>query len=375
LKPGIDASLGDAGSLYSFTAKGKPRSGMSNPPMNPEVRAALMADLNKWEVKPVAHAKSQKLKNDEARREDKARRRLMVSPPTGSLTEEEAALESAGDFSWSAASAPALPTGALYGGSAGSSRISSGVPGMRRSASSFSHLRGSSPFARTRKKKTESTWQLDLAQEGSCKKYGLDTAPEGEVKWHKHNLKRQSREHGSVLDTADVGDLGRLSIYHNFITRGHDWDPTPIAAPVLAPSRLLRDLGSDLQSTGCSPGTLSEATIQSELMVSSRRLPRKLVQLDRTQEAPSTERLLEMSSHAKSWGPHRLQLMCQNARISVHTGAKLPEDADGTYLRDSDDPLFSSRNSTGKSPPVPYWGRNGNAPKLLEARASPEVAR
>lgn len=375
LKPGIEASLGPGGSLYSFTAKGKTRAGMCNPPMNPVVRAALMADLNEWKVAPIVKKKKGGQDDDDGNGEKRQTRQKIVLPAAVSARslEDDAALQAAGDPGSTG------PAGGLFGGSAESSRMSSpGPSAMRRTASTPHPYRGGSPFVKSRKKKGDSAWQLDLSQEGKHKKPGLDTAPEGEVKWRTHNLKRTTQQHGFVLEKMDVGELGQLSTYHNSFSRGSLSHPALPLHPV-PPVGQLKDLSKELHSTSHSLQSLSDVTVQSEFSP-SRRMPRKLYNTGPSQESPSMERLLEMAQHVKHTGPHKLQSMCQNARISVHTGQKLPDErsdiagAEGDYI---DDPLFGDcrpgitpRTSTGKALPVPYWGRNGSAPVLRE---SPEI--
>jgi len=395
LVPGIDASLGPGGSLFSFTAKGKPRPGMCNPPMNPQVRAALMKDLNAYKVAPIVTSKKDKEdKEDNSQKKDTRRRKLaMPTFKARKLTDDDSVGEAvSGESAWNGAAT--MPAG--FGGSAGSSRMSSPAPGLRRSASVTTHAhRGNSPFVRTRRKRGESTWQLDLTQEGKPQ-HGLDTAPEGEVKWRSHKLRLQSREHGFVLEKMDVKELGHLRISHNVHQRsGPLQHPMPPVHPVI-PSRQLRDLQPDLHSTTQSCArNVSDATLRAnaDLVLSSvgsmGPAPRSTIyNFDPALEAPSMERLMEMANAVKHSGPHKLQSMCQNARISVHTGAKLPDTMDiaGASCYD-DDPLYSSRpgatprTSSGKPLPVPYWGRNGSAPVLREApevrqaRATAEAAR
>lgn len=391
LVPGIDASLGPGGSLYSFTKNHGPRAGMCNPPMNPAVRAALVADLNNWEVAPTVKSKKDKKENEEANEKNALRRKIIV-PPAGAsaLRQDEASAEmSAGDSSWGASAS--LPAGGFMGGSAGSSRISSPGNVMRRSASMTSHPhRGGSPFVRPRKKKGETTWQLDLTQEGKTKKPGLDTAPEPEVKMRLAMVRRQSREHGFVLEKMEVEHLGHLSTYHNKFSRGPLQHPPPPIHPVY-PSRQLKDLSVDMHSTSQSLNSVSDVTIHNSKRLLLSELGSPTIQsrtrdiLEASQEAPSMERLMELANGAKHWAPHKLQSMCEKSRISVHTGAKLPLSGATQCL--DDDPLLSGRlgatprTRSGKPLPVPYWGRNGSAPVLREApeirqaRAAAEAAR
>jgi hypothetical protein len=363
LNPGIDASLGPGGSLYNFTAKGKPRHGMCNPPMNPKVRAALVQDLNAWEVAPHTKPKNAK-PEDEANAGEKEKKRKIVLPFAGarSLADDDAAMEASAD----AASASAL-AGGMFGGSSGSSRMSSPGPStMRRSGSTPHAHRAAAHNSKGRKKKDShhSAWHLDLTQEGKVKPQ-LDTAPEGEVKHRQFALKRQSREHGFLIETTAVTELGHLACYHNSLARDrHTWP----AVPPVPSARKLKDLGGNLTSTSQSLGSLSVSTMESVLSPPRHIARSSYHHIVPGQEAPSMERLLEMAEHARHMGPHKLEALCRNNRISVHTAAKLPLEVD-----DFDDPLFSSRlgdtprTHTGKLLPVPHWGRNGNAPVLRQA--------
>lgn len=366
LKPGIEASLGPGGSLHSFVKKGKPRPGMCNPPMNAKVRALLVADLNKWQVEPVVTSKRERREQEEQEEKDKKKqesRRKVAVPSVGArhTREQEGTAEekSLGESGWSLAAT--VPYGAAFlSRSDGPSRMSSPALVSRRGGSTR-NLTGSS-FVRKGKKKGESAWQLDdLTQEGKPKKHGLDTAPEGEVKWRANKLRTASREHGFLLEKMDLDDLGQLSRYHNWFSRGPVQHLPPPVHPVM-PSRQCRDLGHELHSTSQSLHDLSDEA-HKDLIPRVRKF-----RLGPTQEAPSMERLMEMANSAHHWGPHKLEQMLEKSSISVHTGAKLPV-MDAGF---EDDPLFSSRGgsactSTGKLLPVPHWGRNGHAPVLRQA--------
>lgn len=386
LKPGIDASLGPGGSLYSFTAKGKPRLGMCNPPMNPAVRAALVADLNEWQVTPHASKKKGKQDGEDKLQKGLTRHKILLPPTAPSLGGDASVnFESSGDAATSGAAT--APAGGLFGGSSGSSRMSSPGPStMRRSTSSF-HTRGSK---RRGTKKGHSAFELDLTQEGKQKHPDLGAlhAPEGEVKFHCHKLKNQSREHGFFLDKADAADLSQLTTYHNPFSRGPLAHPPPHYNPE-PPARQLKDISCDYMSSAKSLGSISVSTMQSVLSPRTRSVPRIMYNVAPPQEAPSMERLVEMANAARHMGPHKLQSMCQSAKISVHTATKLPDSGYGTGdgYGGFEDPLLSGRpgatprTSTGKPLPVPYWGRNGSAPVLREApelrqaRAAADAAR
>lgn len=366
LKPGIEASLGPGGSLHSFVKNGKPRAGMCNPPMNMKVRAMLVADLNEWEVEPIVTSGKEKREQEEQEKNKKKQepRRKVVVPSVGARypREEEGMAEEKqhGESGWPLAAT--LPYGSNFlSRSDGPSRMSSPALLSRRGGSTR-NLTGSS-LVRKGKKKGESAWQLDdLTQEGKPKKHGLDTAPEGEVKWRANKLRLAAREHGFLLEKSDVEYLGQLSKYHNWFSRGPLQHAPPPLHPVM-PSRQCRDLGHELHSTSQSLHGLSDE-VQKELIP---RGPRRF-RLGPTQEAPSMERLMELANSAHHWGPHKLEQMLEKSSISVHTASKLPT-ADAGF---EDDPLFSSRGgsactSTGKLLPVPHWGRNGAAPVLRQA--------
>jgi len=284
-----------------------------------------------------------------------------------------------------------MPAGSMLAGSLGSSRMSSPVP-MRRSASvgSYPHRAGAAG-GKARKKKGESTWQLELTQvDGKPKKPGPEHAPDGEIKWRMFQLRHMGREHECDVDKMKAEDVAILCTYHNPFSRGPLQHALPPVHPVI-PSRQLKDLGSDLVTTSQSLSNdyiTSTFKLEDLLETSPSQRSRKLEPLsDASQEAPSMERLLEMASASKHWGPHMLQMQCQKARISVHTAAKLdlpPNDRSQSF---DDDPLFSGRlgatprTSTGKPLPVLHWGRNGSAPVLREApelrqaRSAAEAAR
>lgn len=361
LVPGIDASLGPGGNLYNFTAKGKHRPGMCNPPMNPAVRAALVKDLNEWQVEPLVKPRKAKPENlDEGEKKQKMmpRRSAVASRSLGSLQDD-------GIAEASRENASTAPAGGFYGGSSGSSRMSSP---MRHSNSATSHAhRGGSHLVRGRRKRAESNWQLDLTQEGPTK-HGLESAPEGEVKWHAHKLKAKSRDHGFTLEKMEVEELGHLSMYHNWLSRGPLQHPLPVVHPVL-PARQLKDLSTDMLSTSQSLNSLSDYTVKTEL-INAQRVPRSSCNYGAA-EAPSMERYMEMAAASKHYGPHELERMLASTGISVHTGARF---LDGSGRQNSeDDPLFSARlgatprTSTGKPLPVPHWGKTGTAPVLREA--------
>jgi hypothetical protein len=248
---------------------------------------------------------------------------------------------------------------------------------MRRTASLPSNsrsstMRGGSPSVKVRKKKGESTWHLE---EGKSKKPPLESAPEGEVKWRSRMVKLQARELGFELDQADVKELGHLSMYHNAMSRNmHTQHHSPLSPHQVVPSRQLRALHCDLENTSQSLSSIGSQAVMSEMGLSTRSLPRSACLVGPShEENPSAERLQELAATVMHAGPHMLQHMCQTAGISVHTGGKLPKalqssspqhtvEADVAIGR----PLASPRTSTGKPLPVPYWGRNGNAPVLRE---------
>merc|ERR1719487_2082972 len=93
---------------------------------------------------------------------------------------------------------------------------------------------------------------------------GLEFAPEGEVKYHSHNLKLKSRDHGFLLDKTAAEELAHLSMYHNPLSRGVLQHPLPAIHPVV-PSRRIRDLSGDLHSTSHSLHSIGVDTIQNEM--------------------------------------------------------------------------------------------------------------
>jgi len=357
LNPGIDASLGPGGSLYSFTSKGKPRAGMCNPPMNEKVRAALVADLNKWKVDPIVQTKKDKEKEEKQAKEKRAKKFNIMVPPAGVGVGMEAKPErTIGGFE-------------VHDDSQSGSNSRAGTA-PRRSASVPSLHRGSSPHTKSRRRKGEAGLSFDL-EEGKPKKYGLDTAPEGEVKFRSRMLQLQSREHGKILDKMETADVAYLSTYHNSFSRGPLAHPHQPPHPV-APARLLKDIGHDLINTSQSLDRLSDYTVQSEFSPSRRRrLPG--YNLGPASEAPSMERLMEMAGHVMHANPNNLDRMCKVGRISVRTGGKLPDFFDASMgSLESPTTGVTPRTSTGVPLPVPYWGKNGNAPELREA---PELQR
>jgi len=394
LVPGIDASLGPQGSLYSFTKSNGPRPGMCNPPMSDAVRKLLVADLNEWKVEPIVSKKG-KQKQDGGE-EKPARKNKIVIPQSRAARSSRGADEDASvDANSAGASGMSTTLPAGFGGASGSSRLSSPGPNLRRTTSTGSHAHrsGASPSVKTKKKKGESTWQLDdLTQEGKPKKHGLDTAPEGEVKWRSHNLRLKAREHGFVLEKMSVEECGVLSKYHNWFSRGPLQHPMPVVHPV-HPSRQLKDLGGDLHAThthslhNVSTDTLQHVadTAPEELEMPRKQPPRRGYNIGPSASAPSMERLMEMCNTVRHAGPHEFQMRCAAARISVHTGSRLPESSmDGSQREFDNDPLFSARlgatprTSTGKPLPVPFWGRNGSAPVLQHTpqlqQARPQAA-
>jgi len=376
LKPGIESSLGPQGSLHSFVKTGKPRPGMCNPPMNEKVRALLVADLNEWKVEPIVRSKKEKMEQEKAlARSLRAEPRRKVAVPSSSsrnFTEDVSASQDQSQEGWATQSAPSLPAGAFLGGSMGSSQSRVGSPGQarhdRHDRRTLSRdMRGFSPLVRKhgRKKTGESAWQLDdLTQEGKVKKHGLDSAPEGEVRWRQNKLRLMSKQHGFVLEQMNVEDLGDLSRNHNTYLRGPLQHEKPIIHPVI-PSRQIKDIGQELGSTSHILHSISDE-VANDLIPRTRKF-RLADMRGPSQEAPSIERLMEMAQHSKSWGPNMLQQMCEKTNISVLTAGKLPSAA--SY---EDDPLYSGRGgstftSTGKPLPVPQWGRDGNAPSLRAA--------
>jgi len=133
----------------------------------------------------------------------------------------------------------------------------------------------------------------------------------------------------------------------------------------LRPSSLLSSSG-DLALTSMTSGNLFSSPKRGAKKMTQTQLFRKL-----SQEAPSSERLLEMAQTVMHAGPNELQLRLKMAKISVLTAGKLADPADpGEEKEDEEDPLFSNRNRNrlGKPLPVPYWGRNGSAPVLRASR-------
>jgi len=392
-EPGFD-SLGPRGMLYAHISKGAVRSGMCNPPRNPQVAQALLETLNKWEVRPHPRERKQEEKSKNLRHV------ISLQPATVGFSAADSthSLKSAGGMVAGthgkpfSSSAPTLATG----GSASSSRLPSPVPmrGSRVSsaASAFRpSMRGT--LAKPRKNSNKAAWEqfeLELTQEGKMKKPSLDSAPEGEVKWKCFRLKKNSRDLGYQLDQADAVDLCKLTIYHNGFTRrstmhgtsssgfhgststGFPARSSPSTFSTAHQSRQLKDMSVTLTSSSQDVEGISTHTFASEL---EKDLTKRHPTLQRAlpEEAPSSERYLELSNAALKAGPYRLQAMARQANISVLSGMKPPELAElplAEQNADAYDPLFSSPNTSprsthsGKPLPVPYWGRSGSAPML-----------
>jgi hypothetical protein len=214
---------------------------------------------------------------------------------------------------------------------------------------------------------------LDDLGEGKAKKYGLETASEDEVKWRMQDIRLQSRQHGFILDKADVFELGHLNFYHNSLSRGplQYTHPLPIVHPVL-PSRQMKDLGGDLATTSQSLPSLSHEVAMG--LLPGPPLQRNFHNLGLEQDPPSIERLMEMAGSVMHSSANELQLRCQAAGICTFTASKLNGQRSRPLSGGSfdDDPLFSGRlgstprTSTGKPLPMPFWGKNGSAPVLRE---------
>lgn len=364
LKPGIEASLGEGGQLHSFVKNATTRPGMCNPPGNEEVRKALLIDLHAYGVQPIYE--SRRKKEEEQKKKKKAadaiRKRILVPVKCASPDEKAGAQEpgTLPDGGWGNASTQSLPAPASHGGFGMSSMTSSRMSSPLLSRS----MRGSASFTKSKQRRThESAFLLDdsfLQASNPKKKPGLDTAPEGEVKWRHNLLRKRCREHGFIIEKHDVGDLGELAKYHNPYSRGPLQHPPPPVNPVPA-SRQVRGISCELDRTTHSIEHISDEVAAGLIP------PKPVFRLGPTQEEPSIERLMEMSHHAIHASPHHLERMCRSAQVSVHHGGKLPQ---GDWEEDDGD-LFSGRGGgtprtrTGKPLPMLKWGKSGGRPKLM----------
>jgi len=398
LNPGIDASLGKGGELFGFTKKNGPRAGMCNPPMNEAIRALLMKDLNDFGTNPIVIPKTNKDREAE-RAEQKAmwkeRAKKPEPKPETPVDEDNMSVselmayakvkakkarekerlaarqkELLGDLTtepdpgWLASLSQSQPSTSFHGGSAGSSRISS--------AAHQHHHRAGSPATKARGKAKQQFQLKGVGSDGKPKKPGLESGPDGAMKYHHFALKRMARDHGFLIEKTSAPELAELGFYHNWFSRGPLSHPPPIVQPV-HPSRQLKNLGQELVHNSQSLPNISLDT--AAMLIPKPEVFTNMYNLGPEAGAPSIERLLEMSKHVAHATPHALQNMCRTAGICVHTTRRLAADfeAMGNQMNSDEDPLFSGRQggtprtSTGKPLPVPFWGKNGNAPSLRDS--------